>query len=413
MVSFVWAHLVSYPVPLSISYAWGFGFLSAVALGVQLVSGLLLSAGYLSDAGLAFSSVESSVMRDLWSGFVLRFLHANGASAFFVVVYAHLFRGVFFGLFASSPWPWLLGVLLYGMMMGIAFIGYVLPWGQMSFWGATVITNMVSVLPFGIGASLLQWVWGEYSVGAVTLRRFYSVHFALPFVLAAAALGHVLVLHTEGSSNRVGIESRSLVLPFYPYCYVKDMVGVCVFGISLVCVASWFPFALGHADNAIQANAMVTPHHIVPEWYFLAYYAMLRSVPHKAVGVALMATGVLVLCSFAFARLEVRSGSVSRLVRYSAFGFIVAFVVLGVLGGRGTDTWNLGLCWLAMVPYFGYGLVALPLIGAVQSRAVVATVDFDDYGVAVLKVDGVPIRAAMAFGDRHADGPTPRSCFAE
>jgi quinol-cytochrome oxidoreductase complex cytochrome b subunit len=395
MVSFIWAHLVSYPVPLSISYAWGFGFLSAVALGVQLVSGLLLSAGFISDAGLAFSSVESSVMRDLWSGFVLRFLHANGASAFFMVVYAHLFRGVFFGLFSASPWPWLLGVGLYGLMMGIAFIGYVLPWGQMSFWGATVITNMVSVLPFGIGASLLQWVWGEYSVGAVTLRRFYSLHFALPFALAALALGHVLVLHTEGSSNRVGIESRSLVLPFYPYCYVKDMVGVCVFGIVLLLVASWFPFALGHADNAIQANAMVTPHHIVPEWYFLAYYAMLRSVPHKAVGVALMAGGVLVLCSFALARLEVRSGTASRLVRSSAFGFIVAFVVLGVLGGRGTDTWNLALCWLMMVPYFGFGLVALPLIGALQSRAVTC-------GTETAK-----IRAIMPHEDRHMDGPAP------
>lgn len=354
-------HLVSYPVPAGLSYAWGIGSISGIMLAVQIVSGLMLTSGFVIEADLAFGYVEGFIMREVWDGWLWRMVHANGASIFFLAVYMHMLRGLYYGLYASNRTVWLVGVLIYGIMMGTAFIGYVLPWGQMSFWGATVITNMLSVLPNGIGNIVVRWVWGEYGVGAVTLRRFYTLHFLLPFVLVALVLGHIGLLHASGSSVRLGIEGRIESLRFFPYCYVKDMFGVVATMLLLVLLVGWFPWVLGHVENATVANALVTPRHIVPEWYFLPFYAMLRSVPHKAVGVVLMLAGVVVLAGLGWYRMEVYSSTMNRSLRVGTLFMTGAFIILGILGGRGTDIWSVRLSWVSMGIYFGWVLVGIPI----------------------------------------------------
>jgi quinol-cytochrome oxidoreductase complex cytochrome b subunit len=270
-------HGPSYPAPLNLSYFWTFGSLSALCLGLQLLSGIFLAMHYLAlhylalhytaALSLAFDSVEH-IMRDVSGGWFIRYLHANGASAFFGVVYLHMFRGL---LYQSYRHPnrgvWLSGVALFGLMMATAFIGYVLPWGQMSFWGATVITNLFSVIPL-VGPSLVQWLWGGFAVGGATLSRFYSLHYLLPFLLVALALLHIFALHQQGSSNPLGGESRDVatyVLPLYPYFLVKDLLGALIFAAVLGGFIFYAPNLLGHSDNYIEANSLVTPEHIVPE----------------------------------------------------------------------------------------------------------------------------------------------------
>ena len=265
-------HGLNYPTPVNLSYFWNFGSLSALCLGLQLLSGIFLAMHYTAALSLAFDSVEH-IMRDVNGGWFIRYLHANGASAFFGVVYLHMFRGL---LYQSYRHPnravWLSGVALFVLMMATAFIGYVLPWGQMSFWGATVITNLFSVIPL-VGPELVQWLWGGFAVGGATLSRFYSLHYLLPFLLVALALLHIFALHTQGSSNPLGGESREVAtfsLPLYPYFLVKDLLGALIFAMVLGGFIFYAPNLLGHSDNYIEANSLVTPEHIVPEWYFRA-----------------------------------------------------------------------------------------------------------------------------------------------
>ena len=265
-------HMIFYPTPANLSYAWTFGSLSAFCLGIQFLSGIFLAMHYNPSVDLAFASVEH-IMRDVQGGWFIRYLHSNGASAFFAVVYLHILRALFYRSFTYvNLGVWFTGILIFILMMATAFIGYVLPWGQMSFWGATVITNLFSVIPI-IGPDLVHWLWGGYSVGAATLNRFFSLHYLFPFIIVGVVVLHLFYLHNEGSSNPFFGESRDIntfYLPLYPFFLVKDLFGLSIFGMIFSYFLFFEPNALGHPDNYIEANSMVTPEHIVPEWYFRA-----------------------------------------------------------------------------------------------------------------------------------------------
>lgn len=293
-------HTVLYPTPANISYFWNFGSLSAVCLGLQIITGIFLAMHYNSDISLAFNSVEH-IMRDVYNGWLIRYMHANGASAFFAVVYLHIFRAMLFrGYSWTNRYVWITGLIIFILMMATAFIGYVLPWGQMSFWGATVITNLFSVVPL-IGPDLVYWIWGGFSVSAATLNRFYSLHYLFPFIIVVMVLIHISYLHSEGSSNPFPFEHRDIstfYLPLYPYFLIKDLFGLFLFSILFSYFIFFNPNYLGHPDNYIPANAMVTPEHIVPEWYFLPFYAILRSVPNKTIGIIAMGGSLIILFFF-------------------------------------------------------------------------------------------------------------------
>src|SRR3954468_16812491 len=275
-----------YPAPRNLSYWWNFGSLAGAMLMIMIASGISRALAYAPHASLAFDSVER-IMRDVNYGWLLRYIHMNGASVFFIVVYIHLFRGLYYG---SYKYPrellWILGVVILLLMMATAFMGYVLPWGQMSYWGATVITNLFSAIPL-VGESIVTLLWGGFTVANPTLTRFFSLHYLLPFVIVAVVFLHLMALHQHGSNNPLGIDRRGPQdsIPFHPYYTVKDMFGVFVFLLFFAIFIFYMPNALGHPDNNIPANPMVTPNHIVPEWYFLPYYAILRAVPNKLLGV--------------------------------------------------------------------------------------------------------------------------------
>jgi len=277
-------HLIDYPTPSNLSYWWGFGSTAGICLILQILTGIFLAMHYTPHIDLAFLSVEH-IMRDVEGGWFLRYMHANGASMFFIVVYLHLLRGLYYGSYTSPrELVWIVGVVILLLMILTAFIGYVLPWGQMSFWGATVITSLASAIPV-VGTDITHWLWGGFSVDNATLNRFFSLHYLLPFIIAGASLVHIVALHQYGSNNPLGCSATVDKIPFYPYLLLKDLVGWVVFAIFF----SWFiyfaPNALGHPDNYIPANPMSTPAHIVPEWYFLPVYAILRSIPNKLGGV--------------------------------------------------------------------------------------------------------------------------------
>ena len=287
---------MEYPAPRNLNYWWNFGSLAGVILVIMIATGVVLAMHYQPNADLAFDSVER-IMRDVNYGWLLRYIHANGASMFFLIVYIHLFRGLYYG---SYKYPrellWMLGVVILLLMMATAFMGYVLPWGQMSYWAATVITNLFSAIPV-VGNDIVTLLWGGFTVGNPTLNRFYSLHYLLPFVIVAVVMLHLLALHQHGSNNPLGIDRRGPqdAITFHPYYTIKDLFGLCVFLLIFAVFIFYMPNALGHPDNNIPANPMVTPNHIVPEWYFLPYYAILRAVPNKLLGVILMFSSVLIL----------------------------------------------------------------------------------------------------------------------
>jgi quinol-cytochrome oxidoreductase complex cytochrome b subunit len=286
-------HLLYYPTPASLSYFWNFGSLAGLCLIIQILSGLFLAMHYTADTALAFDSVEH-IMRDVNFGWLLRYTHANGASVFLLVVYIHIARGLFFRSYvAPREYLWYSGVVLFLLLMATAFLGYVLPWGQMSLWGATVITSLASALPV-VGEELAYWLWGGYSVDNATLTRFFTLHFLIPFVMVGLTLLHLVLLHVEGSTNPLGLDAYDFI-PFYPYFVLKDVFGFLIFLFLFSYLVFFEPNLLGHPDNYIRANAQVTPHHIVPEWYFLPFYAMLRSCPSKLGGVAAMASAIGIL----------------------------------------------------------------------------------------------------------------------
>nr|UFZ13435.1 cytochrome b [Protochauliodes humeralis] len=284
--------LIDLPTPSNISTWWNFGSLLGLCLMIQILTGLFLAMHYTTDISMAFSSV-SHICRDVNYGWMIRTLHANGASFFFICIYLHIGRGLYYGSYKFF-YTWMIGVLLLFMVMGTAFMGYVLPWGQMSFWGATVITNLLSAIPY-LGTYLVQWIWGGFAIDNATLTRFFTFHFLLPFIISALTMIHLLFLHQTGSNNPLGISSNFDKIPFHPYFSFKDLVGFIIMLFFLIMLNLLFPYTLGDPDNFTPANPLVTPIHIQPEWYFLFAYAILRSIPNKLGGVIALVMSIAIL----------------------------------------------------------------------------------------------------------------------
>jgi quinol-cytochrome oxidoreductase complex cytochrome b subunit len=346
-----------------LNYWWNFGIYSLVCLALQLVTGIFLAMHYVADQTLAFWSVEH-IMRDVNFGWLIRYLHMNGASFFFLVVYAHIFRSLFYGSFTYPRQQlWWGGVLILFLMIVTAFLGYVLPWGQMSFWAATVITNLLSAVPW-VGTDLVVWLWGGYSVDNPTLNRFYSLHFCFPFLILGLVFVHLFLLHTYKSNNPIGLDAGKDFIPFYPYYVYKDLFGLVGFAGFFFFFVFFFPNYLGHPDNYIAANALVTPVHIVPEWYFLPFYALLRSIPDKFLGVMVLFMSVLalfVLPSFALA--AVRSSEFKPATHFFFWLFGLNCLFLGWVGSQSVEPPFVNLGKFTTFFYFFYLLILIPFVG--------------------------------------------------
>jgi quinol-cytochrome oxidoreductase complex cytochrome b subunit len=356
-------HLVDYPTPSNLTLFWNYGFLSGMCLSVQLATGIALAMHYTPHVDLAFLSVEH-IMRDVNYGWLLRYVHANGASMFFITVFVHLGRGLYYGSYvAPRRFVWVLGVVILILMMATAFLGYVLVWGQMSFWAATVITNFFTAFPI-IGDKIVTLLWGGFAVENATLNRFFSLHYLLPFIISAVVILHMASVHQDGSNNPLGISSASDKISFFPYFFIKDVLSVIVGLLFFSYFVYYSPNVLAHSDNYIPGNAMVTPAHIVPEWYFLPAYAILRSIPSKLLGVLALFGSLLVLLVLPFVSTsEVRS-SLYRPLHQNFFWFLVAdYVLLGYLGQQVPESPFTELGQVASIFYFSYFLVIIPALG--------------------------------------------------
>ena len=361
-------HIIDYPTPINITSFWSFGFLSALCLCSQLITGIFLAMHYTPNVDFAFSSIEH-LMRDVNNGWIIRYIHSNGASMFFIVVYIHIFRGIYFGSYMKPrSFLWCSGILILLFMMGTSFLGYVLPWGQMSFWGATVITNLVSAIPF-IGNFMVEWIWGGFSVGNATLNRFFSIHYFLPFIIFSLVILHISLLHKDGSNNPLGVDSSVDKIPFYPYFYIKDLFTSLFFISFFSLFLFYLPNYLGHPDNYLQANSMVTPSHIVPEWYFLPFYAILRSIPDKLGGVISMFSSIFVLFLIPFLNTSFIRSSTFRPIYRKLFWFLLAdFVILGWVGQKIVETPYIEVGQFATIFYFIFFCFVLPLIGYIEQK---------------------------------------------
>ena len=362
--SFIEDNLTKYPTPKNLSYFWNFGSLAGITLVIMIVTGILLAMQYTANSDLAFDSVER-IMRDVNNGWLLRYLHMNGAHMFFIVVYIHIFRGLYYGSYKSPrEILWMLGVTILLLMMATAFMGYVLPWGQMSFWGATVITNLFSAFPI-IGESIVTFLWGGFSVDNPTLSRFFVLHYLLPFAIVGVVVLHIVALHMHGSNNPLGIDVKSDgdTIPFHPYYTVKDYYGLGVFLIFYLGLVFFAPNFLGHPDNYIPADPLVTPAHIVPEWYFLPFYAILRAVPDKLMGVLLMFSAVAVLFILPWLDThKVRSAQFRPYYKQFFWLFFVNCFVLGWVGAMPAEGIYVTISRIATAYYFIFFLVIMPLL---------------------------------------------------
>jgi ubiquinol-cytochrome c reductase cytochrome b/c1 subunit len=382
--SFVEHHLADYPTPRNLSYWWNFGSLAGIVLVVMIVTGIVLAMHYTPNTDMAFNSVER-IMRDVNYGWLLRYIHMNGGSMFFMVVYIHLFRGMYYGSYKTPrELLWWIGVIILLLMIMTAFLGYVLPWGQMSFWAATVITKLFTAIPL-IGTTITEWLWGGFSVGNPTLNRFFSLHYLMPFVIVGVVMVHLWALHTTKSNNPLGIDPKGPqdTIPFHPYYTVKDNFGIGVFFIVFAIVVFFFPDFFGEPDNYIPANPLSTPPHIVPEWYFLPFYAILRAftfdiwfLEAKLLGVMALAASILIL--FVLPWLDtskVRSARFRPIFKWFFWIFLLDCVILGVCGGNPPDahvfTWSKWLTFVklgqaATAYYFAHFLIILPVLGKIE-----------------------------------------------
>ncbi|MFL5058750.1 MAG: cytochrome c1 [Xanthobacteraceae bacterium] len=360
---------VAYPVPRNLNYWWTFGGILTLMFAVQIVTGIVLAMHFTPHVDHAFNSVET-IMRDVNYGWLLRYMHSNGASMFFLAVYIHMARGLYYGSYKEPREVlWILGVILFLLMIATGFMGYVLPWGQMSFWAATVITNLFSAIP-GIGESVVTWLWGGYAVGNPTLNRFYSLHYLLPFVIAGVVVLHIWALHVVGQNNPTGVEPKSEkdTVAFTPYATIKDGFLMVVFLILFAWFVFYVPNYLGHSDNYIPANPSVTPMHIVPEWYYLPFYAILRAIPNKLIGVIALLASIVILAFVPWLDTSrVRSATYRPLYRQFFWILVVAFIGLGYLGSKPPEGGYVWAARLLTAYYFIHFLIILPVLGIVET----------------------------------------------
>ena len=356
-------HLVAYPTPMNLNYSWNFGSLAGMMLASQLITGILLAMHYVGHVDMAFASVQR-LMTDVPNGCILRYAHANGASLFFIVVYAHVLRGIYYNS-ATQPREivWISGIVILLAMIITAFIGYVLVWGQMSFWGATVITSLATSLPV-IGKTVVTWLWGGFSVDNPTLNRFYSFHYTLPFVLAGLSVFHIAAVHQYGSTNPLGVNTQSATLSFLPYYGAKDLITFMALLFVFSCLVFFYPDYLGHPDNQIPANPYVTPAHIVPEWYFLWVYAILRSIPNKIMGVVAIAVTFAGLIALPFmSGVHVGSGKFRLLSEFMFWTFLADVALLTWLGACEITPATVLLGQICTAFLYLHLFVVLPFLG--------------------------------------------------
>jgi ubiquinol-cytochrome c reductase cytochrome b/c1 subunit len=370
IVGLVHSSFVAYPTPRNLNYLWTFGAILSFMLAAQIVTGVVLAMHYTPEATLAFDSVEH-IMRDVNYGWMLRYLHSNGASMFFFAVYVHIFRGIYYGSYkAPREVLWILGVIIYLLMMATAFMGYVLPWGQMSFWGATVITNLFSAIPL-VGKSISTWLWGGYAVGDPTLNRFFSLHYLLPFMIAGVVVLHVWALHVAGQNNPDGVDVKNVerdTVAFTPYATLKDVFGLSCFLIFYAWFVFYIPNYLGDADNYIKANPLQTPAHIVPEWYLLPFYAILRAIPNKLLGVIALFSAIALLAFLPWLDTSpVRSAKYRPVFKVFFWVFLLVCIGLGWLGSQEITAAYVLAARILAVCYFAFFLVALPLLGLFET----------------------------------------------
>lgn len=361
------SYLVDSPQPANLSYMWNFGSLLGTCLIVQILTGVFLAMHYTPSVDLAFVSVEH-IMRDVNYGWLIRYLHANTASFFFIFVYFHIGRNLYYGSYKSPRvLPYSIGVVMLILMMAIAFLGYVLPYGQMSLWAATVITNLLSAIPW-IGQDFVEFVWGGFSVNNATLNRFFSLHYLLPFVLAALSAMHLLTLHEHGSSNPLGISGNTDRIPFHPYLVFKDLVTIFLFFLLLGLFVFYMPNALGHSDNYIPANPMQTPASIVPEWYLLPFYAILRSIPNKLAGVLAMFGSLLILLAMPILDTSrVRGSQFRPFMRFAFWLFVANFFILMFIGSQHVESPYVEIGAAATFFYFAWFVIIVPVVGIVEN----------------------------------------------
>nr|YP_010500830.1 cytochrome b [Lampetra richardsoni]YP_010500856.1 cytochrome b [Entosphenus tridentatus]YP_010500869.1 cytochrome b [Entosphenus minimus]YP_010500882.1 cytochrome b [Entosphenus similis]UXB58184.1 cytochrome b [Entosphenus lethophagus]ADO21941.1 cytochrome b [Entosphenus tridentatus]ADO21945.1 cytochrome b [Entosphenus tridentatus]ADO21946.1 cytochrome b [Entosphenus tridentatus]ADO21990.1 cytochrome b [Entosphenus tridentatus] len=360
--------LVDLPSPANISAWWNFGSLLSLCLILQIITGLILAMHYTANTELAFSSVMH-ICRDVNNGWLMRNLHANGASMFFICIYAHIGRGIYYGSYLYKE-TWNVGVILFALTAATAFVGYVLPWGQMSFWGATVITNLISAVPY-VGDDIVVWLWGGFSVSNATLTRFFTFHFILPFILAAMTMIHIMFLHQTGSNNPLGINSNLDKIQFHPYFSFKDILGFVILLGVLFMISLLAPNALGEPDNFIYANPLSTPPHIKPEWYFLFAYAILRSIPNKLGGVLALAAAIMILLVIPFTHTSKQRGIQFRPLAQITFWILIAdLALLTWLGGEPAEHPFILMTQIASTVYFMIFIVIFPILGRLEDKLI-------------------------------------------
>ena len=361
--------LVDYPTPKNLNYWWNFGSLAGIFLMIQIITGIVLAMHYTPSVEGAFASIEH-IMRDVNYGWLIRYIHMNGASFFFIVVYIHIFRGLYYGSYKSPREVlWWLGLIILLLMMATAFMGYVLPWGQMSFWGATVITNLFSAVPI-VGTTVVEWLWGGFAVDNALLNRFFALHYLFPFLIVGVVILHIVALHTHGSNNPLGIDRKGPQdsIPFHPYYTIKDLFGLSFVLTIFAAVVFYAPDYLGHPDNYIPADPLKTPAHIVPEWYFLPFYAILRAVPDKLGGVIAMISAILIL--FALPWLDtskVRSATFRPIYKKFFWFLLIDVIILTWVGGSPAEGHFILIGRLATIYYFAHFLIFMPIIGIIET----------------------------------------------